>query len=259
VATPSHAQGVASRARQALAKSRPLTRAMASQADAATVASALGQNVSTVQQLRRQQVCPKYIAHVVRRSVPQWFGDAEQLRAARGELKSLPAAELATDGLAEQLATIEERIAALDALSERVTADEVDEIKQYALPKGEHLERLLDLQQIDRVNAPIMLPSKGDTDTQGTLFEIKIQPAPLRDGSAAPALYLHLHTQALAAPDALVSLSQNEFAKVHVKTEEQKHIGAKWEQMQRSLGRDDKVHRGNVGTGVVDRLMRMAA
>jgi len=259
-AMPSGTQRIAERARGALSGSRVLTPAMVmAEDDPVNLARSLGQDTRVVEYLRRFGACPIDTAHAIRDSIGKWFGNVAELRAAQDELVSLPNDARTAAGLDDVLARIKERVDGFDALMHQVTADEIERIKRHDRPTGKHLERLLALGQIERVEAATKLRSEGDTDSLGHLFEIAVQSAPLRDGSPAPALYVHLHTTVPVSLDEIANLPYKAFAKVHVKTHAQKNLGASWEEWRKRLGYDDKVHRGTVGAREIEQLMRIAA
>jgi hypothetical protein len=245
-------------ARQALAKSRPLTREMAAQAGAVRIARDLRADTSTVDLMSKHQAPPTFVAETIRSSFTKWFGDEQQLRAARQSLAALPPADAAAPELRELAAQLDERIGALELMLQQLDVDEADGIKAWALPKEKDLERLLDFGQIAHVSAPRLLPSDGDTATEGTLFEMVITPQPLSTGEPAQPLFLHLHAKSLASPGDVPQLARNQFSSVHVKTNAQKNLGPKWEQIQKKLGYDDKVHRGVVGADMLTKLTKLA-
>src|SRR5207245_3366648 len=124
-------------------------------------------------------------------SLPKWFGDINQLRAASVEIAALPSAKSSDPDVARMRAELTERISVLAAMPDKVTAREIEDVKQYQFPKEKHLERLLELDEVADVSRPMMLPSSGDdAGPKGRLFEMVITPKPLVDGSSAPALYL---------------------------------------------------------------------
>lgn len=49
------------------------------------------------------------------------------------------------------------------------------------------------------------------------------------------------------------------FAAVHLKSAEQRRLGAKWEAMRNESGHDDTVHRGQIGSKLLSRLRGVAA
>ena len=246
-------------AKQALATSRPLTLDLMAQGNPADIARSLFQDTRTIDLIRRHHADPIYIAKCLRQEAPKWFGDVDRLRSASERLASLPSVDQSAPDLQELSAQLRERIGALAALPEWVTTCEMDDIKQYAFPQEKHLDRLLELGQIAHVGRPVRLPSARDVGSAGTLFEMRIQPTPLANGSSSPALYLHLHTETPVTPQAAIRLSLDEFSAVHVKTAEQKGFGRNWEQMRQKLGHDDEVHRGPIGAVVLKKLREMVA
>ncbi|WP_140630932.1 hypothetical protein [Methylibium rhizosphaerae] len=245
-------------ARQALGRSRDLDRQDVQQSRVVDLARALGVDTSTVDSFERLHIDPMHIAKTVRDSMTKWFGDPGPLRAAGRQLAALPTVQRGTPEVAELSARIERRAAVLDLLAQRVQAEEIDGIKGHAFPKGHHLARLLEVGHIAQARPPRRLPSAGDQGPAGTLFEMEIRPRPRADGAPTPSLYLHLHTDAPVTPEAAATLPLNRFAAVHVKTAEQRNLGAKWEEMRRALGHDDKVHRGQVGAEVLEKLQAMS-
>jgi hypothetical protein len=222
------------------------------------LARAVGVDTSTVDSFERLHIDPMHIAKTVRDSMTKWFGDPAQLRAAGRQLAALPPAQRGTPEVAEVSARLERRAEVLELLAQRLQAEEIDGIKGHAFPKGHHLARLLEVGHIAQARPPRRLPSAGDQGPAGTLFEMEIRPRPRADGAPTPSLYLHLHTDAPVTPEAAATLPLNRFAAVHVKTAEQRNLGAKWEEMRRALGHDDKVHRGQVGAEVLERLQAMS-
>ncbi|MBW8831500.1 MAG: hypothetical protein JF606_19195, partial [Burkholderiales bacterium] len=134
----------------ALARSRPVTLQMAGD-DPVEVARVLGQSTDTIDLFRRHHVDPMHIAGTVRSFLPKWFGDIKQLRAASVELAALPSEKRSDPDVKRLGAQLTERISVLEAMPDKVTAREIEDIKQYQFPKEKHLERLLDLGEIARV------------------------------------------------------------------------------------------------------------
>ncbi|MBW8827963.1 MAG: hypothetical protein JF606_00750 [Burkholderiales bacterium] len=245
-------------ARLAMERSQPVTRQMAG-GDPVEVARLLGQGTDTIDLFRRHHADPMHIAGTVRSFLPKWFGDIKQLRAALDKLAALPSEKRSDPDVKRLGAELTERISVLEAMPGKVTAREIEDIKQYQFPKEKHLERLLELEEIARVSRPMMLPSSGDDGgPNGSLFEMVITPKPLADGSSAPALYLHLHTAMPVTAQDVSGIPLKNFAAVHVKSAEQRRLGAKWVAMRNELGYDDTVHRGPIGSSLLSRL-RVAA
>jgi len=256
-ATPAQVPLALDRARQALGRSRPVTRAMAN-GDPVEIARSLGHSTETIDLLRSHGTDPAYIADVVRSSLPKWFGDVKALQAARAALDALLSGT-GTDTEAERLhEELGERIATLEAVTFQAALKEIEDIKQYPFPKEKHLERLVEAGAIAKVRPPNRLASPGDVGTKGMLFEMEVVPTPLADGSPAPALYLHLHAERPVAPEVAARMPLSQFTAVHVKSAQQRALGKKWETMQQQLGYDANVHRGPVGSRVLARLRQIS-
>ncbi|MBW8832955.1 MAG: hypothetical protein JF606_26920, partial [Burkholderiales bacterium] len=245
-------------ARQVLGRSRDLDRQDILQSRVVDLARAVGVDTSTVDSFERLHIDPMHIAKAVRDSMTKWFGDPAQLRAVGQQLAALPPAQRGTPEVAELSARLERRAAVLDLLPQRLLADEIDGIKGHAFPKGNHLARLLEVGHIAQARPPRRLPSAAEPGPAGTLFEMEIQLRPLADGAPTPSLYLHLHTDAPVTPETAATLPLNRFTAVHVKTAEQRNLGAKWVEMRRALGHDDKVHRGPIGSDLLEKLQAMS-
>jgi hypothetical protein len=233
---------------------------MAEYADVEEIAHRLQLDTKTIDLLRQSNdVDPLYIAQCVQSSLPKWFGDINKLRSAHAALTSLSAARTGDPELTQLSAALQDRIAALEVLPNQVTRRERDEIKRYGFPSEKHIERLLALREVAEVAPPVMLPTEQARGDASTLFEIAITNRPLNDGSPAPRLYVHLHTCAPMTAEAVrTNREMTNFSAVHVKTEAQKAVGAKWEEMQRRLGRDAKVHRGRMTNKLLRDLLDMA-
>lgn len=242
------------RAERALA-ALPLTPAQAQQSggDPVRIAAALGKDTKAVEQMRRDGHDPLNIAHATRFAMQTWFGTVGALRSVRDELCAGSAPD---DARMQRLSgQLGERIEALERIHRRLDADEADALKRHRLPKARHVERLLQLGEIEQVGALQPLRSSNAPPGLGTLFEMAIVPMPLSDGSTSAPLYLHLHTHDAVSTDECRKLPFEQFAAVHVKTAAQKDVGAKWEQVQRALGRlKAKVHRGKVDAQLLQSL-----
>ncbi|WP_439894127.1 hypothetical protein ACS7SF_21380 (plasmid) [Ralstonia sp. 25C] len=187
----------------------------------------------------------------VRASVRNWFGEAAALQRARA---SLPAGDT-------RIAQLAERLQAFGLMEQHLNAWEADELKRDALPRSNHLDRLLKGGQIEHVGAPVRLPAAGDVGNRGTVFEIGIQPKAFSNQRPAAPLFVHVHTSEPVEPAALQAMRFNDFAKVHLKTAKQKKLGPRWEAVMHALGHTDaKVHRAAVGPTLLNALFeRMQA
>lgn len=257
-AAPDALVRVLERAENSLAK-QPLTLAQAQQSgcDPVRIAAALGKDTQAVQLMQSEGHDPLSIAHTTRYSIQTWFGDLGPLRSARDELQSRSEPD---DPRMQRLsAQLDDRIEALERIHRRVDADEADAIKRHQFPKARHVERLLQLGEIEQVSAPTLLRSANAAPGLSNVFEMVITPTPMSDGLPSAPLYLHLHTERAISAEACRKLPFNQFAAVHVKTAEQKDIGANWEQAQRALGvLDAKVHRGKVDARLLESLRALA-
>lgn len=218
-------------------------RALAQQAngDVIAFAHALGKDTGTLEQLRNPAFDPIESAHYARNAVQSWLGDMDNLRKSVRRAAANPAR-------AEQLT---DRLDALTTIHQHIATAESDALKALPCPKAKHLKRLLQLNGLEHVGAPIRLPSAGDVGNKGTLFEIAIRPRPLSSGEAARPLFLHLHTADLMDAAAAATVPFRKLTAAHVKTEAHRRLGARWEQMANALG---SVHRGKIDAGVLGQL-----
>ncbi|KLD26314.1 hypothetical protein TB6_22615 [Xanthomonas perforans] len=61
-------------------------------------------------------------------------------------------------------------------------------------------------------------------------------------------------------PDALRALDYKDLAAVHLKTEREVNLGARWEEMMRALGNTEaKVHRATIGSKLLGQLWALGA
>lgn len=128
-------------------------------------------------------------------------------------------------------------------MHDQVSAFEIDLVKQYALPRANHVSMLLNSGAAVPDGAVRKLPSDGDPDgDHGTLFEVRLAVKPLSNGQPAAPLYVHFHTKNVVGTDAIANISPGELAAVHVKTAEQRALGPKWEALNAALL--GPVHRG---------------
>ncbi|WP_316668015.1 hypothetical protein [Ralstonia psammae] len=231
-----------------LLKKYPSDRLMAahSAADVLEVARGAGKDTASVANMMRD---PKRdavkTADFVRGMARGWFGEA-------GPLRRLQAALPAGD---ERVAQLTERLRALELMEHHLNAWEADELKCDRLPRLNHLDRLLKAAEIQHVGAPVRLPSAGDVGERGLLFEIAIQPKPLSNRTAALPLFVHLHLAEPVEASALSTLEYSDFARVHLKTKEQRALGAKWEDTMHRLGNTEaKVHREQIGPRLLSEL-----
>ncbi|MDA9447818.1 hypothetical protein [Bradyrhizobium sp. CCBAU 21360] len=118
---------------------------------------------------------------------------------------------------------------------------EIDCMKTYAFPSQKYLERLQAAEELAPLESPRAL--KGEP---GTLFELKLQPTPLRNGTVNP-MWVHIHTKRPVYAWQLTTLDDAEFAACHVKSNEQRGYNRLWQNARAATGHEDVViHRGKL-------------
>jgi len=220
--------------------------------DVVAIAHALGKDASTLQQLRGPAFDPTESAQYARNAVQSWLGDIDNLRKAARRAATAPAGASADPARLDQLT---DRIEALTMVHQHIAAAEADALKALPCPKAKHVRRLLQLNELEHVGAPVRLPSAGDVDDKGTLFEITIRPKPLASGAAARPLFVHLHTVSLMDAAAARTVPFRKLTAAHVKTEAHRALGARWEQMANALG---SVHRGKIDAALLGDLRALS-
>ena len=195
-------------------------------------------------------------ANAARKSARRWFGRKEPLNALHEQLQAQLEAHPGDGKLQEAISQVEGRLQAMSLVSERIHRDEADALKSHEAPVAAHLQRLLRMGEIAGVSEPRKLDSFGDEGDRGTLFEMEIRPRPLAHGEEASPLYLHVHTAARVSAEECMAVPFEEFTAVHVKTQAQRGLGRRWEELQRALGHADaKVHRGEVDEHLLKKLL----
>lgn len=195
-------------------------------------------------------------ANAARKSARRWFGRKEPLNVLHAQLQVQLQAHPGDGKLQEAISQVEGRLQAMSLVSARIHNDEADTLKNHEAPIAAHLQRLLKMGEIAGVSAPRRLDSPGDEGERGTLFEMEVRPRPLAGGAEAPPLFLHVHTAALVSAEECTAVPFEAFTAVHVKTQAQRGLGRRWEELQRALGHADaKVHRGEVDEHLLKQLL----
>lgn len=232
--------------------------------DVVAIADAFGKDASDLERLMNDRERSAAVAATfMRTSVEDWFGKRERLeKAQRGLSAEDPRIGLLTD-----------RLRALDMIGRYVDVWEADASKRALVPKAKHLERLLEMNEVEQVDAPVRLRSGRDKRNRDRVFEIRIQPKPLSgrdqdkdkdedkagDRDRARPMFVHLHTSRRIGADALHTLDYRDFDAVHLKLDAQKNLGRNWEEVMRALGYPDmKVERSKVGSELLSRLFALA-
>lgn len=233
---------VLKRADALLGKARQVTREAMDEAggDPLVLARSLGRNTGYLDQRLKGDTDPLSIAHDRRDSFQSWFGGVARLQKMRKSLKSLPA----HPDIKARVDEIDAQLPLLRSVEAGMTKDEADALKQHPFPKAQHLDRMLEMDEIAKVHAPIALRS---ANYSGTLFELRIDPRPLSGGTQPPSFFVHVHTEKAANARQCLALSADDCTAIHVKTEHQKALGRPWEDLQKRLGdMQAKVHRGDI-------------
>ncbi|HEX7641430.1 MAG TPA: hypothetical protein VF472_04370 [Burkholderiaceae bacterium] len=212
--------------------------AMRAGGDVAAIARIMGRSVRGIEAMRGPKCDPIDSAKAIRLQAHRWFGDTDRLRAA-----SKAAAQSGTvePGAIKEL---ENRLKAMELVEQRIDTQQIDALKSHRYPRGKYISQLLKTDQIQEVGTPVRL--RSDTES---LYEIRIQPKPLSTGERVPPIFLHLHSNKSIRVEDLLKQPYRAFTAAHVKTNEQKNLGANYEkyaQITGELHRFEKVHRGDV-------------
>ncbi|MBB6584918.1 type III effector protein (hlk2) [Ralstonia solanacearum] len=236
--------------------------------DVIAIAEALGKDTGNIERLMNdRKMSASVVATSIRQEVDGWFETRERLeQARRGVAEDDPRAGHLAD-----------RLLALDRIGRYVDTWEADAAKCALLPKAKHLERLLEMGEIERVSTPEQLRPSRNLRNRDRVFEILIQPKRLSDpGEDADEagdrsqgrdddrlrpwpLVLHLHTSRSVRAGELHKLQYRDFAAVHLKVAAQKNLGRNWEEMMHTLGyRDAKVERAEIGAKLLRQVFELA-
>lgn len=141
------------------------------------------------------------------------------------------------------------------ALQQGLEGSLVDRMKTYPFPTQAHIEELHKSGQLAAAEAPRAL--KGEP---GTLFEVKLQPAPLRNGAVPRPVWLHIHTKEPVAAGKLATLGDGAFAATHVKSDTERGRNRQWQQARLREGHDAvMIHRGKITPELCRQLLGAGA
>jgi hypothetical protein len=219
--------------------------------DVVAIAQSIKKNTGSIEALYGPRDDPMDTADFVRSSAQNWFGDIARLRTTSNEASKSPAIDKATVEL------LGSRLQALELIHQAMDTREGDALKRHKFPRGKHVSRLLQLGEIESVRPPLRLPSDKDT-----LYEIRIQPKPLSSRERAAPVFLHLHSDKFISGKEVLKQPLRAFTAAHLKTDEQKNLGSKYDAMSRALHKydenihksDEKIHRGHVTSALLDQL-----
>jgi len=238
----------------------PLTSALArSCSDPLAIARTLGKDTRAIETMEANGEDPLSVAGSLRASAQSWFGNSGFVRWTRDAIAPLAKRNPEDEVIRNKVGQLDDRIEALRVIDGYLEARESDSLKRHQFPKAQHLNQLLKLDQIASVSAPVRLHSADDQGERGRLFELTITPRPLSDGNEAPAVYLHLHTIRQVTTRECLALRITDIAAAHIKSEEQKNLGSRWEELQQLYGNTDaRVHRGPVEKTLLSVLLQRA-
>lgn len=209
----------------------------------------------------RRQLSPENAAYVTENAIERLANEAREMRACLDVLDvqrqrwGLSAAE--ADDLHRKIEQLRPMRAQAEGLARSLRArlpdDTVEHMKRYPFPIQEHVERLL----AERALAPAAAtPLNGEP---GTLFELRLQPSALRNGTLPRPMWLHIHTQRAVHARDLAALPDTHFAVAHVKSDEQRGYNREWQDARARQGHESVViHRGKIAPALCRRLLARA-
>ncbi|WP_234416495.1 type III secretion system effector XopP, partial [Xanthomonas fragariae] len=209
-AVPNDTRTLAQQQADIVLKKFPLERAMVTELDAdlIQIANRLGKDTGSVNEMMHCSRQDAMIAFTfVRSSIQGWFAKDQLLQAKA----KLPPGD-------ERIAQLSERLELLGMIEQRVQTRETDALKSDTQPRAPHLSRLLEMHQVARVTSPTRLRSDNDSGDHGTLFEMRIEHAPLSNGERPAPWFVHLHTAKPVTANAVPSLGYKAFTAVHLTT-----------------------------------------
>lgn len=138
-----------------------------------------------------------------------------------------------------------------DSLRDNLAAATLDHTKTYCMPMQKHIKHLL------AENA--LAPGEGLTPLAGEpgrLFEVALQPTPLRNGTLPRPIWLHIHTDLPVRASELATLPEALFASVHIKSDEQRGYNREWQNARAREGHENVIiHRGTITPDFCKKLL----
>ena len=193
---------------------------------------------NVIERLTRQAVDMRACLDVLDVPRQRWGLTAAQADDVHGKIEQLRSMQAQAEGVSR-------------SLREQLHADTLDHVKRYPFPTQRHVERLL----AEGALAPAgtVTPLDGEP---GTLFELKLQPSPLRNGSMPRPIWLHVHTKRPVRARELATLRDATFVATHVKSDEQRGYNRDWEDARAREGHENVVvHRGKLTAALCRRLL----
>ncbi|SDA99667.1 type III secretion system effector, XopP/hlk family [Mesorhizobium qingshengii] len=133
---------------------------------------------------------------------------------------------------------------------EKKAAMVTDCMKRYSFPSQNYLEKLLDAEELTPVDPPCALNPEPSN-----LFEIRLQPKALSNGTPPSPMWVHIHTTSKIYAQQLATLDSAEFAACHVKSNEQRGHNRQWQSSRAKKGYDNAIHRGKLAPAFCKSLL----
>jgi hypothetical protein len=211
----------------------------------------------------RRELSPESARHVAEAVALRLAGQATEMAACLAAWDDLDLRRTLNSAQQDQVHTQTRRLRVLLAevqgqakvLEDGMAAATLDHMKTYAFPTQAHVDELLQAGELAAAEPPRAL--KGEP---GTLFELKLQPAALRNGVLPRPIWLHVHTAHPVRADQLVTLDDAAFAASHVKSDAGRGHNRQWQDAQAAAGRDNVlIHRGKIAPALCRTLLTPAS
>lgn len=207
----------------------------------------------------RRELAPESARHVAEEVVRRLGAQATEMAACLAEWEDQALRRTLSSAQQDQVHTQTRRLRVLladvrgqaKALQDGMDTATLDHMKTYAFPTQAHVTQLLQAGELAADGPPRAL--KGEP---GTLFELKLQPAALRNGTLPRPVWLHVHTTQPVRSSQLATLDDAAFAASHVKSDAGRGHNRQWQHAQAAAGRDNVlIHRGKISPALCRTLL----
>lgn len=207
----------------------------------------------------RRELAPESARHVAEEAVRRLSEQATRMAACLAEWEDQALRRTLNSAQQDQVHTQTRRLRVLladvrgqaRALQDGMAAATLDHMKTYAFPTQTHVAELIKAGELAPAGPPRAL--KGEP---GTLFELKLQPAALRNGVLPRPVWLHVHTTQPVRSSQLATLDDAAFAASHVKSDAGRGHNRQWQDAQAAAGRDNVlIHRGKISPALCRTLL----
>jgi hypothetical protein len=207
----------------------------------------------------RRELAPESAQHVAEAVARRLAAQATEMAACLAEWEDQGLRRTLSSAQQDQVHTQTRRLRVLladvrgqaKALQDGMATATLDHMKTYAFPTQVHVAQLLQAGELAAAEPPRAL--KGEP---GTLFELKLQPAALRNGVLPRPIWLHVHTAHPVRADQLATLDDGAFAASHVKSDAGRGHNRQWQDAQAAAGRDNVlIHRGKISPALCRTLL----